>query len=104
MQDSFRIRRDLTLTYGVRYSLFGVPYEQNGIEVASTVGINQYFAERVGYSAEGIPGYLMPDASLTYALAGPANGKPGWDGLGKKNFRPRRALASSPHEVLLGEL
>jgi hypothetical protein len=94
--DSFRIRRDLTLTYGLRYSLFGVPYEQNGVQVASTVGINQYFAERVFASQKGIPGYQMPNASLTYALAGPANGKPGWYGLDKNNFAPRFALAYSP--------
>ena len=104
VQDSFRIRRDLTLTYGLRYSLFGVPYEQNGIEVKSTVGINQYFAERVGFSAAGIPGYLMPDASLTYALAGPANGKPGWYGLDKNNFGPRLAIAYSPEDGLGAKL
>ena len=96
VQDSFRIRKDLTLTYGLRYSLFGVPYEQNGIEVASTVGVNQYFAERVYASQHGIPGYMMPDASLTYALAGPANGKDGWYKLDKNNFAPRIGLAYAP--------
>jgi hypothetical protein len=104
VQDSFRVRRDLTLTYGLRYSLFGVPYEQNGVEVASTVGIDQYFAERVNASLSGVPGYKMPNASLTYALAGPANGKPGWYSLDKNNFAPRLALAYSPEDGLGAKL
>ena len=92
IQDSFRIRKDLTLTYGLRYSLFGGPYEQNGIEVASTVGINQYFAERVQASMSGTPGFRMPNASLTYALAGPKNGADGWYKMDKNNFGPPLVL------------
>src|SRR5215471_6955681 len=68
------------------------------------VGINQYFAERVGFSAAGIPGYLMPDGSLTYALAGPANGKSGWYGLDKNNFGPRFSIAYSPEDGLGAKL
>src|SRR4029077_4960094 len=48
--------------------------------------------------------YLMPDASLTYALAGPANGKPGWYGLDKNNFGPRLAIAYSPEDGLGAKL
>lgn len=104
IQDSFRIRRDLTLTYGLRYSLFGVPYEQNGIEVISTVGINQYFAERVQASLTGTPGFKMPNAALTYDLAGPANGKGGWYSRDTKDFAPRFALAYSPQDGLGAKL
>src|SRR5260370_1298359 len=46
----------------------------------------------------------MPDASLTCALAGPANGKPGWYGLDKNNFGPRLALAYSPEDGLGAKL
>jgi hypothetical protein len=103
IQDSFRIRKDLTLTYGLRYSLFGVPYEQNGIQVASTVGINQYFAERVQASLTGTPGSTMPNASLTYALAGPKNNADGWYKLDKNNFGPRFGLAYTPEDGPLGK-
>jgi hypothetical protein len=103
-QDSFRLRRGLTLMYGLRYSLFGVPWELNGVQVGSTVGIDQYFAERVGGSQYGIPGWALPNAMLTYQLNGPVNNKPGWYKLDKNNFAPRLSLAYSPDKGLLARL
>ena len=29
-QDSFKWKRNFTVTYGIRYSIFGVPYEKTG--------------------------------------------------------------------------
>lgn len=105
VQDSYRLNPNLTLTYGVRYSLFGVPYEENGVQVRTTAGVDQYFAERVLASQTGTPGYKMPNASLTYDLAGPVNGKPGWYGLDKNNWAPRVALAYTPKaDGMLGRL
>jgi hypothetical protein len=71
------MRRDLTLTYGVRYGMYEVPYEKNGVQVVPVQPLDQFFAERVGGSAAGIPSYALPSAQLTFDLAGPANGKPG---------------------------
>jgi len=42
---------DLTLTDGVRYGSYQVPYEKNGVQVATTVGVDQFFAEGPGCSA-----------------------------------------------------
>jgi hypothetical protein len=96
VQDSWRARRDLTLTFGLRYSNYSVPYEKNGIQVGTTVGVDKYFAERVGAALSGTPGYAIPDANLTYALNGSANGKPSWYGRDKNNFGPRFSFAYSP--------
>ena len=98
LQDTWRVRRDLTLTYGVRYSNFSVPYETNGTQVVSTVGLDQYFAERVNAANNGIPNNQIKDASLTYVLGGPANNNKGWYGRDKNNFGPRLSFAYAPEK------
>ena len=98
VQDVYRMRRDFTLTYGVRYGLYAVPYERNGVQVNTTVGLNQFFAERVGGQAAGIPSSALPSAQLVYNLSGPANGKPGWYGRDNNNWAPRLSLAYAPSE------
>lgn len=104
-QDTYKIRKDLTLTYGLRYGISQPPYESNGVEVTPTVGLDQYFADRVGASALGIPGYAVPSALVTYQLAGAANGKPGYYKTDKNDWSPRFAIAYAPtYEGLLGKL
>ena len=107
-QDSFKWRRNFTITYGLRYSLYNVPYEVNGVEVTPTVPVSVGFAERVGGQALGIPGSWLPDAMTTYDIAGPLHGKPGYYPLDKKDFAPRVGLAWSPEsgtffEKILGK-
>ena len=47
MQDSWQIRPNLTITAGVRYSLYSPPYEVNGLQVAPTISMGEWFDERV---------------------------------------------------------
>ncbi len=96
VQDTFRMRSDLTLTYGLRYGLYEVPYERNGVQVVSRTPLDQFFAERVGGSAAGIPSNALPSAALTFDLAGKVNGKPGWYERDMNNFAPRVAIAYAP--------
>jgi hypothetical protein len=94
--DTFRWKRNLTVTYGLRYSLFGVPYEQNGNEVVPVNSLSQFFAERVGGQALGIPSSALPNAMITYGVGGPINNAKGYYPLDTKDFAPRFSMAYSP--------
>jgi hypothetical protein len=94
--DSWRIKRNLTITAGLRYSNSTTPWEVNGTEVITTVPLQTYFAERVAAMNAGIPNNLIKDPSLTYTLGGSANGKPGWYDRSNLNFAPRVAVAYAP--------
>ena len=96
IQDSFKWRKDLTATYGVRYGLYPAPYERNGVQVAPTTGVDKFFAERVGASQAGIPGNAIPNAYLTFAAAGSVNGGDPYYKLDTNNFAPRLAIAWAP--------
>ncbi|HXI38639.1 MAG TPA: carboxypeptidase regulatory-like domain-containing protein [Bryobacteraceae bacterium] len=94
--DSYRMRHDLTLTFGVRYSNSRPPYETSGLQVAPNIGLNQLFAERNFLQARGVPGNAMPNAQISYDLSGPANHQPSWYRPDNNNFAPRFSLAYSP--------
>ncbi|MBI4904995.1 MAG: carboxypeptidase regulatory-like domain-containing protein [Acidobacteria bacterium] len=96
VQDSWRVKTSLTLTYGIRYSNFAVPYERNGVQVNTSPGIDRYFADRIGANMAGVPGFALPTAKLTFDLGGPVNGKPGWYNRDNNNFAPRLGLAYNP--------
>ncbi len=98
INDQWRVSRELTVTLGLRYSNDPAPYEQNGLQVSPTVGLNQYFGERDYLGSQGVPSNAMPNAILTYALNGPANGKPSWYGSDNNNFGPHIAIAYSPRD------
>lgn len=98
VQDSYRVTSELTLNYGLRYSNTTPPWEANGVQVRSTVGLDQFFAERVGASLAGISGARMPNAALTYALAGPANGQPSYFNRDNNNWAPRFGFAFAPQK------
>lgn len=96
VMDSWRVRRDLTVTAGLRYSNSSTPWEVNGTEVVTTVPLQTYFAERVAAMNAGIPNNQIKDAALTYALGGSANGTSGWYNRANLNFGPRVSLAYAP--------
>jgi hypothetical protein len=102
VQDSWRVRPNLTFTYGLRWTLLQPPYEKNGVEVAPTTSLNSWFAQRASSMLTGQP-FNDP---ITFGLAGNANGKPSYWGYDYKDFAPRIAIAFSPDSTdgLLGRL
>src|ERR1039458_5849239 len=53
LQDSWRIKPTLTVTYGFRHSILQVPYEANGQEVAPTINMHDWFVKRGEAAAQG---------------------------------------------------
>jgi len=94
-QDSWKMRNDLTLTYGLRWSYYGVPFEANGFETVPNVGLDQLFQARVQAGESGIAG---PSAVpfLVYNLGGAANNAPGYYKPTWTNFGPRLGIAWNP--------
>jgi hypothetical protein len=93
-QDSYRIKPNLTINYGLRYSLFSPPWETNGTQVTPTISLGKWFQER-GQKMQ-VGGASNTDPLLTFDLSGPANGKKGYYGWDLKNFAPRLSFAYSP--------
>lgn len=94
--DSWRVRRNLTITAGLRYSNSSPPWEVSGTEVVTTVPLQTYFAERVAAMNAGIPNNQIQNGSLTYALGGSANGKQGWYARDNFDLGPRLSVAYAP--------
>jgi hypothetical protein len=105
-QDSWRVRRDVTVTFGLRYGYDSVPYETVGNEASTNVTLANLLATRVQNGQNGVSGF---DAAplLTYSLAGKAN--PGGASLYNANpldFSPRLGVAWNPsyRDGLLGAI
>ncbi len=92
-QDTWRIARNLTLTYGLRYSLGRPVYETKGFEVKPGIPLDVYFSARRAAELQGI-NFTAP---LTLDLSGPANGRSPMYRWDKNNFQPRVALAWQPN-------
>ena len=99
IQDAWQLRPNLTITAGVRYSLYSPPYEDERLQVAPTVSMGQWFDQRVENMKNGIPSNASE--IVTFDLAGPKNGKPGFYAWDKNNFAPRVAVAWTPKERLV---
>src|SRR5208337_3674576 len=93
-QDAWRIKPNLTVTYGLRWSFFPAPWETNGFQASTTFGLGTQFAQNVKNMNQGI-GYLaMP--SISFSPSGPANNGPGFYPLEKTDWSPRISIAYSP--------
>ncbi len=95
-QDTWRITRALTFTYGIRHSLMPAVYEANGQQTTAIPSLaNQWMAQRLGLANVGAPQSLV--TPVKYVLANDtADGGKGLYPDQLKNFAPRVSLAYSP--------
>ncbi|HUR36268.1 MAG TPA: TonB-dependent receptor [Terriglobales bacterium] len=93
LQDSWKVRHNLTLSYGLRYGIGSPVYETNGFEVKPDISLSTYFENRLAAAAKG-QSYVVP---LTLNLSGKANGKSPMYPWDKNNFQPRVSIAWAPN-------
>ena len=91
VQDSWRLRKTLTINYGLRYSLLSPPWETSGTQVAPTLSLGKWLKQRISNMENGIG--AEADQTVAFALAGPANGKPGYYHWDYHDFAPRVSFA-----------
>jgi hypothetical protein len=92
LQDSWKVRRNLTFTFGLRHTLLQTPYEIHGQQVESVADMQNWFETRTQFAALGQS--IQP--LIAFAPSGQSRGlKPYW-GMNTNNIAPRFAIAYSP--------
>ena len=103
--DTWKVTPSLTLSYGVNYQIFSVPYEINGLEsvgqlVSSTGNVtpfdfDTYMKQRVTQAASHVTGQAAVPY-IQYVLGGKANNGPNLFEPEYHDFAPRFAYAWNP--------
>lgn len=91
-QDQWRMRPNLTITYGLRWGTSVPVYEVNGFQTQPTTSLGAYFEQRTKSADAGIP-FNDP---IFIDLSGKANGRPGFYKQDWNNFAPVFAVAWQP--------
>lgn len=91
-QDAWRVKSNLQLTLGLRYTLLQVPYETSGNQVAPTPSLASFFNGRTAAMNAG----QAYHPTISFALAGQANGQSPYWNPDYGNLAPRFAFAYSP--------
>ncbi len=101
--DTWKITPKLTITYGLRYQNFTVPYEVHGIQSVQNESFWNFMDARISQSAAGVggnaslPGGTNPVPLITYGLGGKANKGPSFYAPDNKDFAPRFSFAWTPY-------
>ena len=108
-QDSFRIKPNLTVSYGARWSLFPPPWEVNGFQASPTCvtsvnpttgcpswsyNLGTEFNQFAKNQLQGIGYDAVP--LVSFILGGPVNNGRGFYNFSKSDVSPRLSFAYSP--------
>jgi len=94
-QDTWRMTSDLTLTAGLRWQYYSVPYEIGGFETTPNIDFATMYNLRATAGLAGISGDNAAPPVL-YNFAGKANHAPGYYHPDWHDFAPRLSFAYNP--------
>ena len=92
LQDSWKLRSNFTLNYGLRWSNSVPVYEANGLQVKPNQSLGEYFDKRIAGALAGKP--VVDPISID--VAGKVNGREGFYKHDWNNFAPSVSFAWSP--------
>ena len=102
--DTWKVTPNLTMSYGIRYQNYTVPYETKGEEaitnlntggVTTPFSFDTFWKDREAQSAAGNEGNdVLP--FLQFIYGGKANNEPSYFKPNNKDFAPRVAFTYSP--------
>src|SRR4029077_2045411 len=104
-QDTWKARSDLSLTFGLHYSLLQPPTEINGTQVGTCVvtgngcqpySLSAYYAASAQQGASGGSASNVPE--IAFDLSGRSNHRADFWQPDKRDFSPRLAFAWAPHK------
>ena len=93
IQDTWRVKRSVTITYGLRHSLMPPVYEADGVQTSATFSLGDWFNKRGGLADAGRS--QKEAGRVEYVLHSDPRGRPLYD-YHKKNIAPRLSVAYSP--------
>jgi TonB dependent receptor len=89
-QDTWRMKPNITLTYGLRWSFFPPPRETNGLQTYPTFGLGTQFNQDVKNMIQGIGYGAEPPIQFNLGAG------PGFYPFEKTDWSPRISIAYSP--------
>jgi hypothetical protein len=93
IQDSWKLKRNLTLQLGMRHSLMPPPFEADGIQLSTNTPLGAWFDARQGLADRGLS--QRGAGAIEYIVASSPAGR-GIYPFHLANFAPRASIAWSP--------